>query len=224
MSSNTTKEWLRFGLNTIGLASNIYGFSFVINALPPAPGFGGIFQFLTMIGLTMATLSFALKVLRSLVPGFLTGLHKTVVYVATPLEGLITLLYWPMIFYSRDMLAHQETPFMLPLVPDMSLHFWPAVVLWADFLIFDIEFQRSKQHVAIIYIFSLVYFFWTWYCFSRNGFWPYPFLAQLSHYARAMLFMFCGNVCIGVYEFGAFVHKKIHGRKFSVTEKSAKKE
>lgn len=87
------KPWARLALNIVGFISNCYGFS-VVGVFPPEIGFGGIFQvstmkpngnkddlfialtwiqFLTMIGLSVATLAFALKILRFAVPGALEG-------------------------------------------------------------------------------------------------------------------------------------------------------
>ncbi|KAI9270646.1 FAR-17a/AIG1-like protein [Phascolomyces articulosus] len=213
-----TKEWTRLLLNVVGLLSNGYGFSFVVGAFPSDIGFGGIFQFLTIIGLTLATITFALKVLRFTVPGALEGVYKHVAYVTTPMEGLISLLYWPMVIYSKDLLQHQEVPFVLPLPLDMSLHLWPAVLLWIDFLVFDVDFQRSKSHILTIYAFTFLYFGWSTYCFTRNGFWVYPFLAEFSTIGRATFFMFCGNVCIAMYEAGAFIHKKLNVARAEVAE------
>ncbi|KAI7880392.1 hypothetical protein K492DRAFT_207581 [Lichtheimia hyalospora FSU 10163] len=203
------KPWARLALNIIGFVSNCYGFS-VVGIFPPSIGFGGIFQFLTMIGLSVATLAFALKILRFAVPGALEGPYRHIAYVATPMEGLITLLYWPMVFYSRDLLADQDLPFELPLTLDMALHFWPAVLLWIDFLVFDAEFQRSKAHVLTIYVFTIFYLAWSTYCFSRNGFWVYPFLAEFSTVGRMTFFMCCGNLCAAMYEAGAYIHSKLH--------------
>ncbi|KAI7850985.1 FAR-17a/AIG1-like protein [Circinella umbellata] len=198
----TTKEWTRLLLNIVGLLSNAYGFSSLTGIFPPDIGFGGLFQFLTIIGLTLATITFALKIIRFVIPNALEDIYKSVAYVTTPMEGLITLLYWPMVIYSKDLLQHQEVPFVLPLPLDMSLHLWPAVLLWIDFLLFDIEFVRSKTHIYVIYIFTLLYLGWSSYCFARNGFWVYPFLAEFSTIGRATFFMLCGNVCIGMYEAG----------------------
>ncbi|ORZ01532.1 FAR-17a/AIG1-like protein [Syncephalastrum racemosum] len=213
-----TNTYGRLVVNIIGLLSNLYGFSFMLNLSSDVLGYGGMFQFLTIIGLTLATIAFAIKIIRFIIPGSLGALYKFVVYVATPMEGLITLLYWPMIFYSKDLLQAEDMPFVLPLSVDMSMHFWPAFLLYVDFFLFDADFERSKTHIGAIYIFTLAYLGWTTLCFSRNGFWVYPFLADFSHMTRAMFFIFCGNVCAVMYEAGAFVHSKIQMRRM-ITER-----
>lgn len=116
------------------------------------------------------------------------------------MEGLISLLYWPMMLYNRELLMSHEM--VLPLSIDASLHLWPAVLLWLDFLVFDADFQRSRMHVITIYCFTLFYLCWTTYCFSHNGFWPYPFLAEFSTLGRASFYMFCGTACVLMYEAG----------------------
>ncbi|KAI9313411.1 FAR-17a/AIG1-like protein-domain-containing protein [Dichotomocladium elegans] len=204
--TTSSKRYARLVLNTLGLASNCYGFSMINGIFPPYIGFGGIFQFLTMIGLALATFAFALKIIRFFVPGALGGLYKYIAYVVTPMEGLISVLYWPMVLYNKELLMNQEVPFALPLHLDMALHLWPAVLLWIDFLVFDVDFVRSRAHVGIIYVFTLVYLAWSTYCFSRNGFWVYPFLGDFSVLGRVTFFMFSGNICVAMYEAGKLKH------------------
>ncbi|KAI9494817.1 FAR-17a/AIG1-like protein [Zychaea mexicana] len=205
----TTKELARLLLNVVGLLSNAYGFSFVVGAFPSDIGFGGIFQFLTIIGLT------SVKLKTKKINHFV-AIYKHIAYVATPMEGLITILYWPMVLYSKELLQHQEVPFFLPLPLDMSLHLWPAVLLWIDFLAFDVEFVRSKTHIVVIYAFTVWYLGWSSYCFARNGFWVYPFLSEFSTIGRATFFMFCGNVCVAMYEAGkVFIRMVVSGNKLA---------
>lgn len=98
----------------------------------------------------------------------------------------------------------------IPLMMDLTLHLFPAVFLWIDFLVFDIQFRRSDSHVRVIGGFALFYFVWSWYCKTVNGFWAYPFLADFNLPMRIGFFAGSGILCWGMYEVGAIVHAKIH--------------
>jgi hypothetical protein len=99
----------------------------------------------------------------------------------------------------------------IPLLLDFTLHLFPAVLLWIDFLVFDVHFKRSNSHVVIIYVFALFYFVWSWYCKYVNGYWVYPFLAEFNLPMRIAFFAGSGIFCWGMYEFGAMIHHKMHG-------------
>lgn len=90
----------------------------------------------------------------------------------------------------------------IPMLIDFSLHLFPAVFLWIDFLLFNVEFERAKSHVVNIYLFAIAYYVWTWYCFSRNQYYAYPFLAELSDTGRALFYAGCGTMCWIMYEAG----------------------
>ncbi|KAI8391632.1 FAR-17a/AIG1-like protein-domain-containing protein [Radiomyces spectabilis] len=209
---------LRYVVPTVGLVSNLWALHCVVVSLP-LPGFGGHFQFLTILGLLVATLAFFLKVVRLFVPGAFDSMHEMVVNIATPVEGLITVLYWPMVLYNRDLLASPDVAFILPLRLDLSLHFWPAVFLWVDFLAFNVEFKRTWRHIVVIYSFAILYYFWTSYCYSRNQFWVYPFLAEFSDTGRMLFFIACATLCTLMYEAGAYIHAKIHHATVGVIKK-----
>ncbi|KAG1055785.1 hypothetical protein G6F43_002277 [Rhizopus delemar] len=190
----------RLILNAVGLYSNIYALKNVNSPLfqnPYAVGFGGQYQYLTIIGLVTATIAFGLKLLRYVMPNFSAFIYTIVTNIATPLEGLISVLYWSMILIDPRLLIPDELP-RIPLILDFSLHLFPAVFLWIDFLMFDIEFVRSKAHIILIAVFTLCYFVWSWYCQSVNGYWPYPFLGEFTFWMRAGFFISSGMLCWGI--------------------------
>jgi hypothetical protein len=103
-----------------------------------------------------------------------------------------------------------EDIILIPLPLDFSLHLFPALFLWVDFLVFDLDFARSNAHVFMIYSFAAFYFVWSWYCQTINGYWPYPFLGDFTDTMRAGFFVGCGSLCWCMYEAGAFIHSKLH--------------
>lgn len=106
----------------------------------------------------------------------------------------------------------------IPLMMDLTLHLFPAVFLWIDFLAFDTQFKRSDSHVKVIGGFAVFYFVWSWYCQSVNGFWAYPFLADFNLLMRTAFFAGSGLLCWGMYEVGAKIHLKIHGRRLPILQ------
>ncbi|KAI9010432.1 FAR-17a/AIG1-like protein [Phycomyces nitens] len=209
--SDTHQVWTSLVLNSLGLLSNIYGL-YAINYLyvnPYAVAFGGHLQYLTIIGLLAATLAFALRLIQFAFPGSLKKTYELVVNIATPLEGLITFLYWSMALVNPRLLSPKDLP-PPPLHLDFALHLVPAILLWTNFFWFNLEFKRSVRHIITIYGFVVFYYVWSWYCKTRNGYWPYPFLNAFSDSNRAVFFFGCGTLCWLMYETGAFFHAKIN--------------
>ncbi|KAI8138399.1 FAR-17a/AIG1-like protein-domain-containing protein [Fennellomyces sp. T-0311] len=199
-------------LNTTGLVSNLIALYCVhwVYENPYAVGFGGHFQYLTILGLTTATIAFSLKLLRHMIPGTFEVAYEIVSNIATPLEGLVSCMYWGMAVIDPTLVTPKDMPPIPPIV-DCALHLYPAMFLWCDFLIFNFEFKRSPRHIAIIYAFGAFYFAWSWACQSRNGHWPYPFLDELADGPRALFYVLSVTLCWFIYEIGAFVHSKLHG-------------
>lgn len=64
----------RTTLHLLGSASNLWAL-YNVNRIanPYAEGFGGHFQYLTILGLTVATISYLLCLIRDFIPGFLNS-------------------------------------------------------------------------------------------------------------------------------------------------------
>ncbi|ORE06149.1 hypothetical protein BCV72DRAFT_292331 [Rhizopus microsporus var. microsporus] len=203
---------VRLLINAIGLYSNLYALKNINSTVlqnPYSLGFGGQYQYLTILGLVTATIAFGLKILRYFVPTFSSLIYAIVTNIATPMEGLISVLYWSMLLIDPRLLVPEDLP-RIPLLLDFTLHLFPAIFLWIDFLMFDIDFVRSNAHVLVIYSFTLFYFIWSSYCHSKNGYWPYPFLGDFTLWMRIGFFVMSGVLCWGMYELGAAVHARLH--------------
>lgn len=117
------------------------------------------------------------------------------------LEGLISLLYWSLLYYDERLLKHPGVP-TLPFLLDLSFHLFPAILLWADFLFFSRQFVRSPRHITYIFTFAAAYCAWAHLCFYKNGLWPYPILAKFTTPYRFGFFALCALFCTIVYEAG----------------------
>lgn len=109
-----------------------------------------------------------------------------------------------MIFLDPQLLIPQGVP-AIPMIVDLCLHLFPALFLWIDFLVFNVEFERSTNHVINIYLFSVAYYLWTLYCFSRNEYYAYPFLDKMTTAGRLGFYAASGTTCWIMYEFGRLI-------------------
>lgn len=109
-----------------------------------------------------------------------------------------------MIFLDPHLLIPQGVP-PIPMIVDLCLHLFPALFLWTDFLVFNVEFERSTNHVINIYLFAVAYYLWTLYCFSRNEYYAYPFLDKMSTAGILGFYAASGTTCWIMYEFGRLI-------------------
>lgn len=114
---------------------------------------------------------------------------------------MVSVLYWPIVLYDKNMLVLEDTIFDLPLVLDVSLHLIPTIVCWIDFMVFNTGFKRSPIHILAIYAFTMLYFVWVNICHDHNGYWPYPMLGLFKNdYSRGAFFLCCGWFCSLLYK------------------------
>lgn len=174
--------------------------------------YGTHFVFLTIIGLVVSYIVQALGVIfaltkSKLIKNLKDGLNK----LSTPLELVISILYWGIRSYDPKLLINEEIQEGLPLWVDMSIHFLPAAVGSLDVLFFSPRWKTS--FVNIFFQFSLcatAYWYWVDYAYSRNGFYPYPLFGLVSQEVRIGIFV--GSVFIASISF-AFL--KLFQRLFS---------
>ncbi|RMZ82831.1 hypothetical protein DV737_g1866, partial [Chaetothyriales sp. CBS 132003] len=176
-------------LHTAGLASFAYSFNFLVTHPSSVnDSYGWHFQYLTIIGLTLATLTFATATLADLTRSWSLFAVKNVLSVcSTPLEVLIWLLYWGLRLIDPELVVpkHLEQP----LPADLSFHLIPALVLVVDLLFLSPPWTISvAPAMALSGAIAFAYWFWIELCYSHNGFYPYPLFALLDGSQRTVLF------------------------------------
>ncbi|KAI7906292.1 FAR-17a/AIG1-like protein-domain-containing protein [Cokeromyces recurvatus] len=207
-----THKGLNLFIVTAGLCVNLYGL-YGVKIGVPMVGYSGHFQFLTIVGLLVATLSSFARIIN-LLTGKLQVIYESLTAIATPVEGLISILYWPIMLYDKEMLVPKDTIFDLPLKLDLSLHLFPTIVCWIDFMGFNRGFKRSPIHIFSIYFFTFLYYVWVNVCYEHNGYWPYPLLGLFKNNAqRGVFFIFCGWFCSLLYKTIAKGHELFHAKK-----------
>lgn len=162
---------------------------------PEDAKFGGSFQFLTIIGLALALTSMTLGFLADLtLSRTLFNAKNTVSVISTPLEVLISILYWGLCLIDSGLVFPEEL--RLPFLPDFGFHAMPAIMLALDLLLFSPPWT-IKFRGAVALSTSLAFGYWAWieFCFSHNQTYPYPIFTFLSTPQRIALFLFAGITC-----------------------------
>ncbi|KJX92978.1 integral membrane protein [Zymoseptoria brevis] len=175
-----------------GLASFAYSFSFLVrNPNPINDSYGWHMQYLTIIGLLLATLTFAAGLLADVTLSRRLFRIKNALSVASaPLEVLISILYWGLRVINPA-LVEPEWAAPLALMDDMSFHGAPSSLLVLDLLLFSppyaIAFLPAFGLSAVI---AFGYWFWIERCYQFNKFYPYPIFELLDTPGRIGLFAF----------------------------------
>lgn len=173
--------------------------------------YGWHFQYLTIIGLLLATITFALGSLADLTSSYTCSRYKNLFSViATPLEVLITTLYGSLVSVDKDLVIPKE--FQLGLLPDIGFHAVPAVLLTVDYLLFSPPWTISfRQALGLSTAFAFGYWFWVEQCYRHNGWYPYPVFEILTTPWRIVLFCFSGALMAGSTEVLKFMYSKVNG-------------
>jgi hypothetical protein len=107
-------------IHVAGILLFAMSFSWLPNITNPIhKGFGSHYQFLTFIALTMSAITFGLGLLSdNLYNEHLFALKNILSVCATPLEVLVSILYWPLRAYDKSLVmppGHE-----LPFIPDIG--------------------------------------------------------------------------------------------------------
>lgn len=129
-------------IHLVGIASFSASFRWLF--LYPSPEnekFGGVFQFLTIIGLALSLTSMALGLLADLTLSSILFNAKNVISVcSTPLEVLVSILYWGITLIDKRLLVPEE--YQLPFWPDFGFHASKLLLKTA----ISVRYVRSLSH------------------------------------------------------------------------------
>ncbi|EXJ89468.1 hypothetical protein A1O3_02535 [Capronia epimyces CBS 606.96] len=143
-------------------------------------GFGGSYQFLTIIALTLSTMTFATGFVADLSQNTrLAALKSRLSVCATPLELLVTISYWGLRCIDKTLVVPpgHEVPF----IPDFGFHAMPGIMIILDLMLLSPPWSiKADGALALNSFMALSYLAWLEYCFSQNRWYPYPLLARLS--------------------------------------------
>lgn len=157
-------------LHAVGVASFAASFRFLSTwETPISSAYGGHYQFLTILGLALAQLTFVVGLLADItLSNQLFAVKNVLALCATPLEALITLLYWGLCAIDKSLVFPPE--FQLDILPDVGFHAAPALLLSVDLLLLSPPWTiRAYSSMALSMILAFAYWFWVEYCFNQNG-------------------------------------------------------
>lgn len=95
-------------------------------------------------------------------------MKNAIAVIATPLEVVISLLYWGIRFVDPQLLFQEDM--VLPLGTDMGFHLAPAVFLTLDLVLFSPPWTIPAYGVMLLSTgLAFGYWYWVELCFSVNG-------------------------------------------------------
>lgn len=155
----------------LGAASFSYNFHFLtVWDTPLSDSWGWHFQFLTIIGLSTSLAAFVFGILAdlTLVPALFNA-KNAIAVVATPLEVVISILYWGIRFIDPKLLIPDEE-MQLGLLPDVGFHLAPAFFLTLDLVLFSPPWTIPVYAVMTLSTtLAFAYWYWVELCFNHNG-------------------------------------------------------
>lgn len=134
-------------------------------------GFGGPYQFLTFIGLSISTTTFGVGLLADIFRRkHLFALKNILSVCATPLDVLVSIMYWGLRAVDKKLVVPPGHE--LPFLPDFGLHAMPAFMLILDLMLLSSPWSvKAYSALSLSSVLALLYWGWIEYCFSINGWW-----------------------------------------------------
>lgn len=158
-------------LHILATSSFLYNFHFLtVWDTPISDAYGWHFQFLTILGLAGALICSVLGILADLtLSPTLFYIKNLISVVATPLEVVISILYWgiqlidPNLLFEGDLLPP-------PMLADVGFHLSPAVFLTLDLVLLSPPWTIPAYGVMLLSTgLAFSYWYWVELCFSKNG-------------------------------------------------------
>lgn len=173
--------------------------------------YGGQFQFLTIIGLAASLLTFSIGLLADLSGSSrLFAIKNRLSVGSAPLEVLVSILYWSLTAIDKALVVPPDME--LPFLPDFGFHAMPAIMMTLDLLLLSPPWTiRGYSAMVLSMITAFLYWGWVEYCFSKNGWYPYPIFDLLSTWQRVLLFTFSASLMTGSTLALKWIYGKVNG-------------
>lgn len=157
-------------LHAAGIVSFLATFRFLNNwETPISASFGGHYQFLTIIGLALALCTFAVGLVADLtLSPSLFQVKNSLAVCSAPLEVLISILFWGLCAIDKSLVFPPDSE--LDFLPNFGFHAAPGLFLSLDLLLLSPPWTIDGfAAVALSQTLAFLYWFWTEYCYRRNG-------------------------------------------------------
>ncbi|BGO89942.1 hypothetical protein NBRC10512_001926 [Rhodotorula toruloides] len=209
-----------FVLHLVAFASISWSFNELWKPSPMSDfmdsSYGGHWQYLTILSLAIAWLTFLFSLLYDILPlSVFARLKTSVAVLAVPVEGLVGLLYWTLTVVNPALLnpslGEGKEPFRIPFWLDVSLHGLPAVFLWLDFLLFSPPFPTRARPALLSSLAAAAYVFWLEHAAAKNGRYAYPMLDEWTPVQRSVFYVMQIPVLIALYKLANGIHRLVRG-------------
>lgn len=168
-------------VHLLGVASFSYNFHYLtIWDTPLARAYGWHFQFLTIIGLTASLVAFIFGVLADVTLNeTLFQAKNAVAVLATPLEVVISILYWGIKAIDPKLLMPEDVA--MSFTADLGFHLAPALFLTLDLVLLSPPWTVPAYGIMTIStVIAFAYWYWVELCFSHNGWYAHTNLADMK--------------------------------------------
>ncbi|KAL4802813.1 FAR-17a/AIG1-like protein [Aspergillus unguis] len=176
-------------IHASGLASFIWSFKYMHdNPNFANEAYGWHFQYLTVIGLSLATVTFAVGLLADITMSARLFLLKNLLSICSaPMEVLISVLYWSLRLIDERLVIPEWA--IIPMHADISFHAIPSIVFLIDILLLSPPWTITiGPALALSSTIAVGYWFWVERCFQHNGWYPYPLFEELPFEGRIGMF------------------------------------
>ncbi|KAF2669509.1 hypothetical protein BT63DRAFT_455491 [Microthyrium microscopicum] len=202
------------GISALVHATSLVSFalSFRYLLITPNPindSYGWHLQYLTIIGLSLSTVTFAFGLLADItLSPALFSIKNALSIASAPLEILISLLYWSLRAIDPKLVVPEFAPPLAP-IADIGFHLVPSIVMLIDILFLSPPWTiATVPAIGLSSIIAIVYWFWVEECAKHNGFYPYPLFDEVGHNGRVALFIMSAVIMTT----GTWSLKKVFGR------------
>lgn len=167
--------------------------------------YGWHWQYLTILGLTVAHATFIFGLIADFTDSpTLFNIKNTLSLCSTPLEVLISVLYWGISAIDKTLVVPPEL-YIHPLA-DIGFHAMPSILLTIDLLLLSPPWTiKALPAMGLSSAIAVAYWAWVEHCFQHNGLYvqifpfysqstncrhsyPYPLFEQLDIPQRVALF------------------------------------
>ncbi|GAA6061632.1 hypothetical protein JCM10212_000974 [Sporobolomyces blumeae] len=175
--------------------------------------YGGHWQYLTILSLGAAWLTFLFALLKDAFPSvnLFARCKTSLSLIATPVEGFVGVMYWTLMAIDPALLVPPNPLFVLPFKLDVSIHGLPAAFLWLDFLAFSPPFPKAARPVRLSVAAVLAYTTWMELVASKNGRFPYPFLDDMTQVQRSLFYLVQIPLVLGLFRTANGLHHLVRG-------------
>jgi hypothetical protein len=157
-------------LHMLGLLSFALSFKYLIDYPTYInDSYGWHYQFLTIIGLTIATGTFVFGLLADLtLSPKLFMIKNGLSLCSAPLEVVISLLYWGISAIDKSLVVPPDVN--ISLYADVGFHAMPAILLTLDLLFFSPPWTiRALPTMGLSSVLASSYWIWVNQCYEYNG-------------------------------------------------------